>query len=271
MDMMQLVYTVFFFGIGLCFGSFALATAWRIKKNKDFVKDTSECEHCHHKLAAIDLIPLVSWLSLGGKCRYCRKKISGLLPLAELVGAVTFAASYAYWPYGFASALPLLLFIVWCVALILLLILFFYDLQWYILPNKVIYPLWAVASVFALLTFVATPTLATVFNVLMAVTVGAGLFWLFYTMSKGAWIGYGDVRLGVAIGLLAGTPAKAAITLFTASIAGIVLTLPSVVTKKRTMTSKLPFGPLLILGLFVAVIWGQSLIDWYVQSVLLIP
>lgn len=267
---MKALLTVYAFLIGLCFGSFALATAWRLKKKKHFGgKQRSICEHCKHTLAAKDLVPLLSWLWLKGKCRYCHKKISVGLPLAELAGGLAFALSYLFWPDSLSGWLHGARFALWCIGLVLLLILFFYDLQWYKLPNKVIYPLWYISAADFALRFAEKPTLHTIILGCLAILVGAGLFWIFYVVSKGKWIGFGDVRLGFAIGLLLGTPLLAAIAIFTASIIGVAVTLPSLAIKKRTLTSRIPFGPLLILGLILARLFGQKTIDWYTAHLLL--
>ncbi len=262
--------TIYFFIIGLCFGSFALATAWRIKKNKDFVKQRSECENCHHKLSASDLVPLFSWIFMRGKCRYCGNKLSALLPLAELTGGIFFGLSFFAWPYALNGVLAITGFVLWCVSLVLLLILFFYDLQWTILPNKVMYPLWAVSLIYALTNFAGHASWMFIVNILGAIAVSFGIFYVFFTVSKGTWIGYGDVRLGIAIGLLVSTPAKSAIVLFIASVVGILFSLPGLVTGSRKLASKIPFGPLLIIGLVFTMLYGQQLIDWYMHSILLL-
>ncbi len=268
--LMHILISVYFFIIGLCFGSFAMATAWRLKKNKPFGgTQRSVCEYCKHKLAGKDLVPLFSWLSLRGTCRYCHKKISIGLPLAELAGGLVFALSYLCWPDGFVGWLQIARFALWSLSLILLLILFFYDLQWYILPNKVIYPLWYLSATDFALRFMQKPSLHTLLLGLGAVVVGSGLFWLFYTVSKGTWIGYGDVRLGIAIGLLIGTPVMAAIVIFAASLIGVAVALPGLLSRKRSLTSRLPFGPLLIIGLILVRLFGQKVIDWYTVHLLL--
>ncbi|NBU34259.1 prepilin peptidase [bacterium] len=267
---MSLILTIYFFILGLCFGSFALATAWRIKKHKDFVRDTSECEHCKHKLAAKDLIPLFSWLSLGGKCRYCHKKLSRLMPLAELLGGVALAASFVWWPYEFNSALLVARFALWCVALILLLILFLYDLQWYILPNKVIYPLWGVSAAYFVTFFISKPTPYTLALLAGAIFIASGLFYAIYELSRGAWIGFGDVRLGFAIALLVMQPIQAGLVLFIASFVGMVVTIPLLVTGNKKLSSKIPFGPLLILATFITVLFGQAIASWYSTQILML-
>ena len=261
---MWLLLGAYAFLIGLCFGSFALATAWRLKKKKPFGgKERSVCEHCGHVLGVMDLVPLASWFSLRGRCRYCHKKLSRLLPLAELTGGLFLAASYFYWPDHFSGLLSALSFAVWCVGLLLLLILFLYDLQWYILPNKVIHPLWGVGAASLLVRFLQTPTLHTVVMAALAVAVGGGVFYGLYELSKGKWIGFGDVRLGVAIGLFVGTPLFAALVIFTASVLGTLVALPGLARKSRNMQSKLPFGPLLIIALVLVRLFGQKTVDWY--------
>ncbi len=256
--------------IGACFGSFALAVAWRIHKGKDFVHERSECEHCHHALGATDLVPLVSWLVSGGRCRYCRTKLSSLFPLAELTGLALFTASFMWWPDGLQGVLPQIRIAVWACALVLLLILLFYDLQWYLLPNKIMYPLWAVAVLDAGLRFLQAPSAKAFVLLVAAMVVGAGVFYALFTISQGKWIGFGDVRLGVAIALLLGTPQLAGLTIFISSVIGLVAVVPSLVQKKSNFKTKIPYGPFLILALIVVRLRGEQLVQWYISHVLLL-
>ncbi len=271
MHRLQILLTLYSFAVGLCFGSFALASAWRIKKQKTLGGTArSVCEHCGRILSVRDLIPLYSWMVTGGKCRYCRKKLSVKFPLSELAGGLFFGASYYFWPVSISGFYGISSFVTWSVALILLLILFFYDIQWFTLPNKVMYPLWFVSAADFALRFAQKPTLYTVLLGAAAVAVGAGIFWLFWKASKGTWIGYGDVRLGVAIGLLIGTPAMAALVIFAASLIGVFVALPGLVTGSKKMSSKIPFGPLLIIALVLVRLFGQKTLDWYTAHLLFI-
>lgn len=249
--------------LGVSFGSFALATSWRLRKKKNFVRDTSECEFCHHKLAARDLVPLVSWLVLRGRCRFCHHKLTVLLPIAEVVGALFFTASYLWWPQPLQGIINVTSFTVWYAALVLLLILFFYDLQWYLLPNKVMYPLWGLAVLYAGLQLAQGLTLYNAGMLALSVGIAWGLFFALFYVSKGKWIGFGDVRLGFAIGLFVSTPFKAMLVLFVASVVGLTVALPAIVAGKKQFSSKVPFGPLLIIGLVVTMLWGQNIVDWY--------
>src|SRR5687767_9402449 len=93
------------FILGAALGSFSLALAYRLRHKLNWVSDRSVCEHCGHKLSAVDLVPVVSWLWLRGRCRYCKKPISPQLILSELGLGTVFALSYAAWPLGLSSPL----------------------------------------------------------------------------------------------------------------------------------------------------------------------
>ena len=143
----MVIISIFLGLMGLAFGSFVGALVWRLHEGKDFVSDRSECEHCHHKLSVWDLIPLVSWLSLKGKCRYCKKPIGASAPLYELTMAALFVLSYYAWPYTMDTWQGSLVFGLWLIYLLGLLALFVYDLRYMLLPNVLVYPLIAVAVV----------------------------------------------------------------------------------------------------------------------------
>ena len=95
---MEALFTGYLFFLGLIFGSFALVLADRMKQKRDWVGGRSACEFCKHTLYMHDLVPLFSWLSTGGKCRYCKKKLSFSYPLTELGLGLAFAGSYVWWP-----------------------------------------------------------------------------------------------------------------------------------------------------------------------------
>ncbi len=130
--------------LGLVLGSFVNALVWRLREGRDWVNDRSECTHCHHKLAPLDLIPVFSWLYLRGKCRYCHKKIDDT-PLTELVLPALFIVSYAYWPFAL-QGIRTFEFALWLVFLVGFLALAVYDLRWFLLPDKLIFPLAGLAG-----------------------------------------------------------------------------------------------------------------------------
>lgn len=259
----------YIFILGLAFGSFALALADRLHAKTNWVSDRSRCDKCKKVLQPIDLIPIISWLASRGRCRYCKTKLSPMYPAVELGLAAAFTVSYLALPYDL-SGLGITLFVLWCGALIISTALFVYDLRWYLLPNKLVYALVAVAFVHrAIYTFYTDSILAVdVVNAAVSVSVAAGFFWILYYVSKGKWIGYGDVRLGLAIGLILPNGLVAWLALCVASVVGLLFALPQLPKNKHKMTLKIPFGPFLIIGMWFAYIWGERLISWYTETFL---
>lgn len=268
---MDILLGIYVFVVGLAFGSFALAMAMRMKSGKDWVRGRSECDHCGHKLSAKDLVPVASWLSSSGKCRYCRKQLSKSYPLAELGTGTAFLLSYIFVPYEL-SGYGLISFGLWLLALVIMTALVVFDLKWFLLPNKLVYPLqitalahWIIISVNNSQTI--TKDLTTLG---WALLVSTGIFYLLHVISSGKWIGDGDVRLGVAMGLFLGSPSIAWLAIFVASVSGVLIAVPSLIKSSKALKMKLPFGPMLIFGLIFSYLFGVQIIDWYTTTFLFI-
>lgn len=256
-----------FLGIlGLCMGSFANATVWRLHNKKNIAKDRSECEQCHHKLAWFDLIPLVSWLSLGGKCRYCRAPIRKEIIFTEVVTGLLFVASYWWWPQNITAFYPELTFGLWLVALTMLIILFLYDMKWLLLPDKVMFPLIATGVLMMFVRISEQGSWLPIFESLYAVTILSGLYLVLFLVSKGKWVGFGDVKLGLFLGLGLGTWPLALLCLFLANCIGCLFVIPGMLVGKLRRSSRVPFGPFLILGFTIAMLFGNRMIEWYMSS-----
>jgi leader peptidase (prepilin peptidase)/N-methyltransferase len=277
---------------GLLLGSFAGASVWRLRArqlvedraegekvdSKEYKRllpltkarirdDRSRCLHCEHPLAWYDLLPLVSWLSLGGKCRYCRAKIGWFEPLMEIGVAVFFALSFWLWPQSLDSAVMVFYFIAWLVAGVLLAILFAYDLKWFLLPDVIVFPLVAVGGVMAIIKIATASNLVTAFiSAAGAVAILSGLYYLLHWISKGLWIGFGDVKLGLALALLLSDWRLAFIALFAANLIGCFIVIPAMLLKKLTRTTRVPFGPLLIIGAVIAMLGGVWLQATYIEA-----
>lgn len=268
---MDILIAVYVFLIGLACGSFALAMVDRMKSDKDWVKGRSECDDCKKKLQPIDLIPIASWISTGGKCRYCGKKLSATYPLTELGVGIAFTFSYIFWPQNLSGILSIAIFVVWLAAIVVMTGLFLFDIRWYLLPNKLVKPLIGLGVVWALLDVLNQgTTVSIILNYVFAIAIGAGIFWLLYMWSRGKWIGDGDIRLGVAIGLFTGSVFEAWLTIFLASVIGIIVSLPLILKTNKTkrLKLKIPFGPLLIAALYITVLFGESIIEWYKSTIL---
>lgn len=252
--------------VGLCLGSFINALVWRIRHKRDMWRERSECTHCHHKLAWYDLLPVVSWLSLGGRCRYCRKVIDDN-PLVELITPALFLVSYVAWPYGW-SAWGWALFGLWMAAVVVMIALTVYDLRWFLLPDRMTFPLMAVGAAIGAVKFgliEQSGVVAALMTMTGGVVIIAGLYGGLYYISKGKWVGFGDVKLAVFIGLVLGWQG-ALLGLFIANLAGCLVVLPGLLSGRLTRKSKVPFGPFLIIGCMTAFLWGGTIIEWYLKN-----
>jgi leader peptidase (prepilin peptidase) / N-methyltransferase len=248
-------------GLGLILGSFVNALVWRLHEHRDWVNDRSECTHCHHKLGPLDLVPVISWVMLRGKCRYCHKKIDDS-PLTELTLPVLFVGSYVWWPNTFDAA-GRFEFIFWLVFLVAFLALAVYDLRWFLLPDKVVYPLMVLATIQIITLAAWHHEWRNILGSLGGVLAVSGIFYVLFQLSKGKWIGGGDVKLGVVLGLLSGSVVNGFLLLFSASVLGVLAALPSLLQGKANRKTELPFGPLLIAGLIIVKLFGADIIDWY--------
>ena len=259
--------------LGAAMGSFTGALVWRIyqvehtkskklKERLSMAKGRSMCEHCKHELSSSDLIPIISYLILRGKCRYCSKKISWQAPAMEIGLAIAFAASYIWWPHGF-DAHGTLLFTLWLAAQVGLLAIFVYDLRWMLIPNKIIYPMiiFALIYVFVDAAFLSSDA-GPIKDAVLGLLVGGGIFFALFQASSGKWIGGGDVKLGIFLGLILG-PAASFGMIFLASVLGSIVTLYLMGIKKVGKNQQIPFGPYLILAGWAMFVFGQKIIDWY--------
>lgn len=224
-------------------------------------KDRSRCLHCHHELAWYDLLPLVSWMSTRGRCRYCKKPIGSFEPLMEIFGAVLFVLTYHYVVVP-SNSIPLAIF--WLIALVLLIILTAYDQKWFLLPDQVMFPLIALALAYAGYSAITSDNPPQVtFDGLLGIAILSGLYFVLWLSSGGRLVGFGDIKLGLALGLLLLDWRLALLTLFLANLIGMLVVLPGLLTRKLSRQSQVPFGPFLVIGFFIALFWGQVIIDGY--------
>lgn len=247
---------------GVVLGSALNAFVWRLHAKKSWVKGKSICEACKHELAGKDLVPVLSWLYLRGRCRYCRKPIGIQHVAVELATGVLFALSaLALTPTG---GLNWVSFIIWLWLLIQLIILFIYDLRWMILPNKVTYP--AIGVAFAALVFMAITGLHTQvwLGPLEAAVIAGGFFYFLAAIAGGRLMGGGDVKLVFLMGLMLGVK-KLALALFIGFNSAAIVSVALIVLKLRKRTDYVPFGPFLIAGTIIAYLYGHAIITWYLR------
>lgn len=275
--------------LGLVLGSFAGAQVWRLRAKqldedkrdhepydkKEYKRlaglraqrvrtDYSRCLECGHRLAWRDLVPLVSWLSTGGRCRYCHRRIGAFEPLMELGVAVALVCLYVFWPLGFDSTIDSVWFIVWCAATVVLAVLFAYDLKWFLLPNRPVFLLVVLGIIAAGCNLLQSlQPIETLASIAAGVAILSGIYAVLWLVSGGRWIGFGDVKLGLGLALLLGDWQLSFIALFAANLIGCLLVLPGMLSGTISRTTRIPFGPLLIVGTFVALFFGTAVTTWY--------
>ena len=191
----------------------------------------SECMNCSRQLEWYDLVPLLSYLGLRGKCRYCRKPISLVYPVTEFVTA--FVVTLYFWFNGLVLG-PSVVFAVFVLIVMVALILF--DALYLILPDKLVFTLGGIALIFSALF--RRPEL---FNLLVSGFMFGAAFAILYVASQGRWMGFGDVKLAFVIGLILGYPFgffAIIIAIWTAAFAGLIM----IAIKKANLKTALPFG-----------------------------
>ena len=249
--------------LGLAIGSFINALVWRLRHKTDFVKERSVCEHCKHTLAWYDLIPVISWLSLKGKCRYCNKSISVRHPIVEISMASLFGLSYWQWPIELTDGYSWIIFSLWLAVVGLLVALALYDIDDMLLPDKLLTPLLVVVVASFLVELIQTDLQSDlVKDSIGGILIGGGIFYGLFQVSKGRWIGGGDVKLGFVMGAYVGG-LGALIALLIGFYSAALYVIPLMAIKKLNRKSKVPFGPFLILGFFIVGLWGVKLMDWW--------
>jgi prepilin signal peptidase PulO-like enzyme (type II secretory pathway) len=276
---------------GATFGSFAAASVWRLRARqlvadkaagedydkKEFkrlhkliaspLRDHSQCLHCSYVLKWYDLIPIVSWLGLKGKCRNCRNSIGWFEFSMEIGVAAFFVLSYALWPGGVQTPFEITHFVLWLVAGVVLSMLFAYDAKWFLLPDRLNVALAVIGvAIVGVMAAQSGDIGGTILTAVGGVAILSGLYAFLYVISKGRWVGFGDVKLGVGLALILGQWQLAIVALFLANFIGCLIVIPLLAAKKLQRSSHVPFGPLLIAGTITAWFIGWPLLTWYLSG-----
>ncbi len=255
----------FVFILGLIIGSFLNVVIWRTHVGKSVLTGHSYCPKCRHTLGPAELVPVLSFLIQKGKCRHCKQKISWQYPLVELATAILFAAAYLISDFKF----PIFdfhffdLVRAWFVISVMMVI-FVYDLRYYIIPDKIIYSAATVIIVTLPFSYGGEISWWGLLNPIIAGILGGGFFFFQYAISKGKWIGGGDVKLGALMGLILGLGGLG-VALFFAYVVGAVIGLSLVAFRKKTMKSQLPFGTFLAAGTIFSMFFAEPILNWYLN------
>lgn len=255
---MQIIISVFVFLFGLCIGSFSNVLIYRIPLGLNFAKGSSFCPKCEHELKWYDLFPLFSFLFLGGKCRYCKAKISPQYPIVEGVTGLLYLAAY-WFLCGGELRLALLGFVGATTALI---VAAFIDFKHQIIPDS----MWITVFIGGILVY-ADEIIRGGFTIegLINRLIGffcVSIFLLVIGMIYKGGMGGGDIKLMAAAGFLLGWK-NIIIALMFGSVIGVIYLGITRSLKRADMKKAVPFGPHLVVGIFIAMYFGSPILNWY--------
>ncbi|HEX2040141.1 MAG TPA: prepilin peptidase [Acidimicrobiales bacterium] len=254
---MTALVVVFSAVVGLVVGSFLNVVIHRVPAGESVVRPRSRCPHCGTQLVGRDNVPVLSWLLLRGRCRTCGTSISPRYPLVELLTAVLFAAIALRFPDD--AELPA--YLVLTAGLVALSAV---DLERFLLPNRILYPTLAMTAALLVVAAVVDGDGRALRDAALGGAIAFALLFAIHVVSpKG--MGFGDVRLagllGVALGWLG--LGHVFLGLFLGFLLASVLGVALIALRLRSRKDRLPFGPFLALGAFVAFFVGRPILDWY--------
>lgn len=253
--------TFIFLIYGALLGSFVNAWVWRTRHNKKINQGRSICPHCKHKLSAKDLIPVLSYLMLGCKCRYCKAKISIQYPIVELISAILFAGLYLH--FESVGGWGWLLLASWLAMTVFLIAAAVYDALWYELPIKFTVPAVAIAIIIFMLDGVRLG--APLAQQKLFITIAfSGFFYILWLLSKGKWMGDGDIGLAAIMGMVL-MPSQLVVAALASFNAGAIVALILIMTGRKSRKDIIAFGPFLIGGMYFGLFFGQAIIDYYMR------
>ncbi|MGH9127064.1 MAG: prepilin peptidase [Acidimicrobiales bacterium] len=245
--------------LGIAVGSFLNVVIYRVPRKESIVRPRSACPSCGTPIANRDNIPVLSWLLLRGKCRTCALPISARYPLVEAATAALFVG--AAYRFGYDWSLPAFL-----VLLAGLLALAFTDLEHFLLPVRIVYPVLFMEAGLLIVATLATGGWSRLGVAAATGFVAAGAFFLLHAINP-SWMAFGDVRLAGVIGVGLGWlgAAIALLGIFLAFLLGAVVGVVLILTKKIGPKARIPFGVFLALGAFIAIYAGHPLVNLYLQ------
>ena len=243
--------------LGLVIGSFLNVVIFRVPERRSLARPGSHCPRCGTAIRPYDNIPVVSWMVLRGRCRACSMRISPRYPLVEALTAALFVA--AAWRFGWRAEL-----VAYCVFFAFLVALSGIDLDHHLLPSRIIYPGAGAGLVLLAIASGADHDWRRYEDAVIGGALAlAALFFIHVAVPRG--MGFGDVRLAGLIGLNLGWLGLAHVAVglfagfFLGAVGGVGLMALGVASRK----SRIPFGPFLAAGAVVGVLWGTTLVHWW--------
>ena len=255
---MYIYFAIVSFIIGASLGSFFNVCIYRIPNKKSVVNPPSHCYNCNTRLKPLDLVPILSWTLLRGKCRYCGQKISPRYALVELLTGTLFVLVYIV--YG-----PNIITLYYSLLVSLLVIITFIDLDYYIIPDELV----IFGSVGAVIFNILGQGISIKDSLLAGLICGGGMLVLIYLIEliiKKEVMGGGDIKLFGMVGLFLGIKLgllTILLSVYVGAIYGVATIIYSKI-KKKEFNSMIPYGPFISVGALISILYGTNIINWYI-------
>ncbi len=249
---MLILVLIYLFIMGLLIGSFLNVCIYRMPKEESVVSPPSHCGSCGHRLGPIDLVPVLSWLFLKGKCRYCSAKISPRYALVELLAGTLFA--FLGWHYGLTPELFFML-----VFTSIFIAIFFIDLDHSIIPDEL-----QIAGLINTIAYLGWVWYSGghAFNLLdhgLGFLIGGGLYLLLAVITRGG-MGGGDIKLMAILGLWLGSGGILWVVLLSSNI-GAVISLLLMALKIKGRKDFIPFGPFIVIAAMLVMLYQSQMTE----------
>lgn len=250
---METAYAAVFFIFGTVIGSFLNVLADRLPQEQSVISPPSRCPACQRRLSVTDMIPVISWLALRGRCRTCDEKIPARVFWVEAATGLIFAYLYLYiglspllWVGLFYAAVMVVIFVI--------------DLEHQLILNNILTPAIIAAVVISLFSG-QIESVPSFLNAVIGAVAGFGIFLLVYIVSRGG-MGEGDVKLGALAGAITGWP-NVIVAVILSWVASGLVAIALLAFRRKGRREAIAFGPFLALSTLVTFLWGSQLIDWY--------
>jgi len=250
MEIAKAAFYIIFFITGLVAGSFLGVVAYRLPRRLSIIKPASFCSSCKKKISFYDNVPVLSFIILKGRCRYCKNKIPVSNLLIEIITGVLFLANYIF----FGLTVRTLLGIILCSVLIAI---SFIDIDFRIIPNIIVLPFTLVGLAINIIPDLPRWWMPLTYSL------GAFLFMLIVHLIYPKGMGMGDVKLSLMIGAFLIKDVIAA--LFLGFLAGTLYGVFLIIVKKGKLKQAISFGPFISLGSIVSLFWGNNILKWYIS------
>jgi leader peptidase (prepilin peptidase) / N-methyltransferase len=253
--MFNMVIILYVFIVGTIFGSFFNVCIYRIPAGKSVVYPPSSCGHCNTRLRALDMIPVLSYIFLGGKCRHCKQSFSARYAIVELMTGIIYAALYMTYGFNF-------IFLKHIVLSSFLIVIGMIDFD-----TTDVYFTTTISGIIAGVIFAIAGYFMGygLMQYVWGALLGGGVITAIILLTKG--MGWGDVEICLLCGIFLGLKLTV-VTLFFSFILGGLIGVLLIITKKKSRKDYMPFGPYIALGAIIAMLYGEKIIAWYLGTAL---